>query len=101
MEDEPYFIKKFVHTYEDRPNVIDNGSLVGEFSNELKKKLLVNHDFVLIPESAWKYLHSIYGGGPEFKRFAYKDKSKNQQIVELYPPILNCYKTDSNGEIIH
>ena len=49
----------------DRPSFIDNSEIEGR-DGELKSNIIVNIDYVLVPEETWELLMTIYGGGPSF-----------------------------------
>lgn len=75
----------------DRPPKMDNSDIEGEYCGELQKNIVRNHDYIVIPEEAWKKLYAWYGGGPMFKRRRMVDLAKNFMTIELYPPLLICY----------
>lgn len=85
---------------------IDNGELtlrpVGEPFPEgghaLRRPLLEQRDFVLIPEAAWRLLHQWYGGGPVLKRSVVL-LGGSELTVELYPLQLTVYNVDSEGHM--
>lgn len=76
----------------DRPPQIDNTDIEGEYSGELQKNIMKNHDYITIPKEAWKRLFGWYGGGPAFKRKRIVDVQKNCNIIELYPPLIIGFK---------
>jgi hypothetical protein len=82
----------FRHDIGDRPDSINNYELEGEYPGVLKKKLMLNHEFVLVPKSTWAQLISWYGGGPIFKRNSFPDERRGITIVDLYPIYCLCFK---------
>ena len=87
------------HSIGERPPHIDSSDLEGEFPGELKMNIVLNNDFVLIPEAAWENLYQWYGGGPIFKRKTFRHHQKDTEIIELYPPLIFGYQLRKNCSI--
>jgi len=68
------------------PGPIDNSVLLADSPLvELKADLVLNEDFVVVPEQVWLYFTRWYGGGPPIPRLA-KQWGKNSDLqIELYP----------------
>eukprot|EP01038_Epipyxis_sp_PR26KG_P005667 gene5667-7824_t len=58
------------------PGPIDNSMLVGNYPEELKKGIVEDVDYVLIPEHAADILYKAYTGGPKFAR----------EVINIGPP---------------
>ena len=80
----------------DKPGPIDNSEIEGRNEGELKQNLIVNSDFVLLPEQTWKLLHGWYGGGPEFRRNVILN-AQGKSIIELYPPLVTSIFCGNDG----
>lgn len=65
------------------PQEIDNFGLAEPTYNFLLKESLREQDHETIHESVWKYLLSLYGGGPEFPRKVISGPSGF--YIEIYP----------------
>jgi ubiquitin carboxyl-terminal hydrolase 8 len=78
------------------PNYIDNYSLYLPNTTELKPGLEENRDYELLTKKAWTEMVKQYNGGPEIMRRMISLGSKLE--VELYPPVMNFYKSGSLTE---
>ncbi|GJP42950.1 hypothetical protein CLOM_g2470 [Closterium sp. NIES-68] len=76
-----------------RPPPIDNSSLVdreaqdrfGSAEPHLRLELQEEGDYVLVPQSVWRVLHSWYGGGPVVSRHVVHMGGREELSVEVYP----------------
>lgn len=55
----------------------------------------MHRDFIMLPESAWKYFVQWYGGGPTFPRKVIINSSI--PTIELYPPLITSVLADRYG----
>jgi hypothetical protein len=85
-----------------RPNAIDNSDLEHEkYPGCLKKDLVEQEDFILLPCPAWMLLHSWYGGGPAFARQVIEiGKAKKLKIVDLHPIFVSFYSCSGETDSI-
>ena len=93
----------------ERPMAINNSDLEGEHKGALRGNLVEFHDYVLVPEEMWKFLHEWYGGGPSFPRKISSSRrracstlgasptSDSSFIVDLYPPLISVVMCGENG----
>ena len=79
------------------PGLIKNDGLIGDSPNELVKNITLDTHYVLVPEAAWKKLHSWYGGGPEFARKVVAMGDSRQLKIELYPNKFQVVRAGSDG----
>ena len=49
----------------------------------------------MVPEEAWRFLHSWYGGGPPFPRKVIINNSV--PTLELYPPLITSVLSGPDG----
>eukprot|EP00727_Mastigamoeba_balamuthi_P000098 m51a1_g10085 hypothetical protein (1253) ;mRNA; f:70462-75865 len=70
-----------------RPGPIDNSSLLTA-SGALAPGLVEGHDLFAVPLSVWRYLHSLYGGGPPLVRLYVPYGALHAPRLELYPLVL-------------
>lgn len=75
----------------ERPPAINNSDLEGELKGALRANLVELHDYVLLPEAAWRLLAEWYGGGPSFPR------KRTDSRVELYPPLVLVVMCGDHG----
>ncbi|CAI5992097.1 unnamed protein product [Closterium sp. NIES-64] len=76
-----------------KPLPIDNSSLVdreaqdrfGSAEPHLRLELQEDGDYVLVPQSVWRVLHSWYGGGPVVSRHVVRMGGREELSVEVYP----------------
>jgi hypothetical protein len=76
---------------------VDNGPLKG-FGDELRRDLVAERDYVLLPQSTANMLLDVFGGGPKFSRhIRMVDDSIDRSIeVELWPVRVHLYLCDSS-----
>eukprot|EP01033_Poteriospumella_lacustris_P003541 gene3549-2587_t len=78
------------------PGPVDNGPLKGAFVDEMRRGLVAERDYVLLPQECAKRLLSQYGGGPSFPRkvkFA-DDFDDRWMEADLWPVRVNLYLCD-------
>eukprot|EP00727_Mastigamoeba_balamuthi_P008465 m51a1_g4240 putative ubiquitin carboxylterminal hydrolase (1020) ;mRNA; r:156475-159972 len=65
------------------PNVVRPGSL--QLGRRLRQGLVLNVDYIPVPESLWKLFVDWYGGGPEIRRPVVQTGLSMTARLELYP----------------
>ena len=96
----------------ERPMAINNSDLEGELKGALRTNLIEFHDYLLVPETMWRYLVEWYGGGPSFprkisgtRRRACSTMSRSPTTrlsdtsftIDLYPPLISVVLCGENG----
>jgi len=87
--------KSYSVIYGDRPGFIDNTEIEGR-DGDLMSNIIVNIDYVLVPEKTWKLLYSIYGGGPSFERKVIQN-NQSLPMIELHPPLIQSLLCSNDG----
>ena len=73
-----------------RPIKISNHDLLDDEYINLRKDLVQNDQFVLLPKGAWQQLHEWYGGGPSIERYVIcTDKEMRMTILKFTLDKLN------------
>jgi len=81
----------FSETMSPRPEAIDNSHLLEQGSDHrLRRDLLQEEDYTLIPESVWINFSKWYSGGPAIPRFVIEEGQTyaRQRKINLYPIFL-------------
>eukprot|EP00468_Gymnochlora_sp_CCMP2014_P010982 CAMPEP_0167756520 /NCGR_PEP_ID=MMETSP0110_2-20121227/9429_1 /TAXON_ID=629695 /ORGANISM="Gymnochlora sp., Strain CCMP2014" /LENGTH=1205 /DNA_ID=CAMNT_0007642635 /DNA_START=52 /DNA_END=3669 /DNA_ORIENTATION=+ len=80
-----------------RPISIENADLAGgKLAGELKKGLVENVDYCLVPGSVWSKLVEWYGGGPEYPRKIIEiGGARKMKQVEVFPLALHIYVVEN------
>eukprot|EP01033_Poteriospumella_lacustris_P003550 gene3550-2588_t len=79
------------------PGPVDNGPLKGSIGDELRRDLVAERDYVLIPQATATMLVDVFGGGPKFPRtIRVVDDAIDRYVeVELWPLRVHLYLCDS------
>jgi hypothetical protein len=66
--------------------------------DELKRGLVENVDFILLPESVHKFIIELYGGGPALGRRV-QAKASGQCYIDLYPVRIQVYTCEKHKQV--
>lgn len=89
----------FVHgDIGEKPREIDNSVLEGEYEGILNSNLS-DCDFMLVSEKVWNYFHTIYEGGPVFRRTGIEKIEMEPKLVKIYSSLFKDH-LDYSSEII-
>ena len=84
------------------PGPIDNSVLnVGAYGDELRRGMMENKDYVLLPDDVFKMLAKEYTGGPHFGRKVLNKGTDwvPNNFVDLYPIRFEVYLCKQVGSI--
>eukprot|EP01033_Poteriospumella_lacustris_P017345 gene17345-12399_t len=78
------------------PGPVRNRTLKGSFTEELRRDLVAERDYVLLPHAAAQMLLTKYGGGPKFRRRVRTSPVDLSLAVDLWLVRTNLYLCDSS-----
>ena len=78
------------------PGPVDNSPLKGSLADELRRDLVVDRDYVLLPQESADLLFQLYSGGPTFPRKVKCADAFNGRSMEvdLWPVRVSLYLCD-------
>lgn len=90
----------YAETNTERPTgPVDNSSLGhDEAPLKLRKDLVEDVDYKLVPQQVWEYLLSIYSGGPGFPRSVVTRGAMAEMAVDLHPTYFTVYLCGDDGQ---
>jgi ubiquitin carboxyl-terminal hydrolase 4/11/15 len=83
--------------YAQKPGPVDNSELLDE-DGKLKRGLMEQEHYVLLPQRAWNYIINRYSGGPEISRDMISVGITQQKQVEVYPLTFKVIKQSSSSQ---
>mmetsp|Transcript_40390 Transcript_40390/g.51993 ORF Transcript_40390/g.51993 Transcript_40390/m.51993 type:complete len:992 (+) Transcript_40390:113-3088(+) len=106
----------------DRPEPIDNSSLLTSFSPKanmyilnrddditkyeeeelykLKSHISERSDYIILTEESWHLLYGWYGGGPSISRLSYQEKGYRDSRLDFYGYSMTILRSDNEDELV-
>jgi hypothetical protein len=81
------------------PGQIDNQHFHGGFGDEVKRGIVEDVDYVVLPKIIGQLLFTKYGGGPQFPRFCENISTEQDPILKilLYPVRMDFYHCNTDN----